>query len=112
MGFLGTFLTILAQRLPVMLALLAGLIFAIVRREKHPRISLLAGIYFGGSLLLSILGTLVSLWPVFARMFSGFSMTNIGVISSVAGFVIVLFNAGLTVLLIFAIFGERADLDE
>ena len=112
MGFFGTFLTILAQRTPVMLALIAGLIFAIVRREKHPRISLLAGIYFGGSLLFSILGTLVSLWPIFASQISSLSITNIGMISSVTGFVIVLFNAGLTVLLIFAIFGERSDLDE
>ena len=112
MGFFGTLLSVLAQRIPVMLALLAGLIFAIVRREKHPRISLLAGIYFGGSLLLSILGTFMSLWPIFARQVLGSSITDIGVISSIVGFVIVLFNTGLTVLLIFAIFGEQADLDE
>lgn len=51
----------LAQ-LPVFLALLAGIILALVRWRKHPRISLLALLGFGTLLLLSLVFTGLAAW--------------------------------------------------
>jgi O-antigen ligase len=112
MGYLGSFVSIIGTRIPVLLALLAGLIFAIVRREKHPRISLLAGIYFGLSILMSVIGALVSLLPIFSREWFDISITQIGMVMSGYGIFAAFLNAGLVVLLILAIFGGRAELDE
>jgi len=112
MGYLGSFVSILATRIPTVLVLLAGLIFAIVRREKHPRISLLAGIYFGLSILMSVIGVLVSLMPILSRDLLDISVSQIGVLMSAYGIFAGFMNAGLVVLLIFAIFGGRAELDE
>ena len=63
MEYLGFFLTIFAPRIPLLLAYVAGLIVAIQRRDRHPQVSRLAGIFFGGSLLMSFIGSFLALVP-------------------------------------------------
>ena len=112
MGYLGTIVTVFAPRILVLFAYLAGLIFAIVRRDKHPRISLLAGISFGVLTVMTVLDAVISLLPLFSRDVIDLSISQIGMIMSVYRFVAAFLEAGAIVLLIFAIFGGRADLDD
>jgi hypothetical protein len=112
MGYLSAFISIFVTRIPTVLALLVGLIIAISRRETHPRVSLLAGLYFGLSILMSVIGALVTLLPMFSREMFGSSITQIGTLMSVYGFFAAFVNAGLVILLIYAIFGGRAEIDE
>ena len=107
MEYLSTFIMLLAPRIPLLLVFLAGLIVAIRRRDRHPHISRLAGIFFGGSLLMSIVGSFLSLWPLFATRTFDIPMARIGIISSVIVFFTVLIDAALIVVVIYAIFGER-----
>jgi hypothetical protein len=112
MGYFGSILSMMVWRIPLILALSAGLVFAIVRREKHGRISLLGGIYFGLSILIQVAGALVSFLPIFAREIFDISLVRIGMLTSMYGYLAAFLEAGLAILLIFAIFGERADLED
>ena len=94
MGYFGSIISMMVWRIPVILALSAGLTFAIVRREKHARISLL------------------SFLPIFGREFFDNSHVRIGMLTSVYGYLAAFLETGLAILLIFAIFGGRADLDD
>lgn len=107
MEYINAYIGIIVQRIPIILIYIAGIGIAIARKEKHPRISLLAGIYFGGSLILTLFGISWSLFPLYARDNFGLSMMQVGVTMSVIGIITTLIDAALGIVLLYAVFSER-----
>ncbi len=84
-----------------------GIVLAYTRKDKHPRTSKLAGIYFGGSLALSIIGSFMALFPVYANTKLGLSLMQVGIAMSLINIVTTIIGFGLGIVLLYAIFGER-----
>jgi hypothetical protein len=105
---LALILSSLWPQLPTIIVNLVGLGIAITRKEKHPKVSLWAGIYFGGSLVLRLLSPLYSLLPVILQD-RGLSMISIGTAFTLLNLICLPINTGLGVVLLYAVFGWRED---
>ena len=78
-------LAVLAGGTPVYLALLTGIVLAIVKWREHPLASMLALIGLGLMLLLSIGGTLINVWLPISLERAGKSMPEISATISIVG---------------------------
>ena len=105
-------LSILIVQLPLILVWVIGLVLAIIRWKRHPRASLFTLIAITGLMILSLAGSLLSVWlPVMIRT-GGWDVSRIGVINTAVGFVRSLLAAILWGLLLAAIFGKRNENDQ
>ena len=107
-GLLSELIKICLPLTPLFLAWIAGMVLSIVWWQRHPKISLLAFLGFAG-LLLSLFGNIVmNLW-VSRIMFRNGSWTGeqMSTFYSVKSVITSLLEAGLTAMLIYAIFGWR-----
>lgn len=91
---------------PLYLVDLAGLILAVLWRRRHPQVSLLAGIYFLGSLLLSLIANGLAFLPLYLNSHD-FSLSQAGTIMGMIGLVRTALQTILGVVLLFAVFGWR-----
>lgn len=108
MDYLGTILAIALPQIPYFLVDVVGLIIAIVRRKRHPKVSLLAGIYFAGRFIMSLIGIGTSTMPLYMTDL-GFGVSDLGIIMSVVGLFNVTIGTILSVILLFALFGWREE---
>jgi hypothetical protein len=108
--FLQVFLPSLAYQLPVLIVLLVGLILAIVRWRKDPRISLLTLLAIVLVAGITIIGVFTnSVLPYILYDNTDLDYSTIGIIFSVVS---VVFNIGTAVswvLLLIALFGKRKE---
>jgi hypothetical protein len=107
MDYFSTILMIALPQTPLFLVDIIGFIIAIVRKDRHPRISLLAGIYFVGSFFLSVVGLGVSIMPLFISQTHALGVSDIGMIVTVMGLVNITLSTILAIILLFAVFGWR-----
>lgn len=95
---------------PLFLAWVAGLVLAVMRWKKHPRVSLLVTIALVIILVEAIINTSLGIWLPWMLTQQGMAYTQIGTILAIWGFISSLVNAGIWVLLLVAIFGWRDEL--
>ncbi|MBI5531881.1 MAG: hypothetical protein HY898_04145 [Deltaproteobacteria bacterium] len=101
-------LSVLATHAPVYLTLLAAIVFAIVRWQRHPRVSLMAVLGTSSFLLLSMAGAAVSVWlPLHLRVTRGMSTLQMGQVMALWSIATSFVQAGSWVLVILAMFGWR-----
>ncbi|MBI5298073.1 MAG: hypothetical protein HY869_21565 [Chloroflexi bacterium] len=108
MEYLSSFFAIILPQTPLFLVDLAGLVIAILQRKRHPKVSLLAGIYFLGSFLLSLIGSGLSLLPLYLNS-QGSTWSQTGLIMTGIGLVRVALQTMLGIALLYAVFGWRAE---
>lgn len=103
---LWSLLSLLARKSPLLLVLMGGLVFAIVRWQRHPRTSLLASIGIGLYITqIFALSTVYYILPdVLLGMHISMSSTVFTVIQVVDDFVF----GGVLILLLAAAFSQRA----
>jgi hypothetical protein len=112
MSQFASIFSVLIVQIPLILVWLVGIIIAIARWKKHPRISLLSVIAITGLLFLSIAGNYLGMWlPVMLRA-NNWNISRIGVINTAVGFVRSLLSAILWGLILAAIFSKRNDKDQ
>ena len=103
----ATLSTYVAQ-LPVLAVWVAGIVLALTNRHKQPRLSSLVLISFGMFLLLSLLGTFLSIWmPVTFNRY--WSSEQIGLALFILGLVHSFIAAGAWIVLLVALFRGRAE---
>jgi hypothetical protein len=93
-------------QIPTIIIDLIGLGIAITRRERHPKVSLWAGIYFGGNLVVRLLTSVYLVLPTLLQG-SDFSVVSIGTIFTLLNPACMPITAGLGIVLLYAIFGWR-----
>lgn len=108
MDYLSSFFAIILPQTPLFLVDLAGLVIAILQRKRHPRVSLLAGVYFLGKFVLSIIGGAATLLPLYLHT-RGFAMTQSGLFMGMIGLINVALQTMLGIALLYAVFGWRAE---
>jgi len=107
--FLQVFLPNLAYQLPVLIVLIVGLIFAIIRWKKHPRTSLLTLIAIVIILIVTILGVISNSFLPQILYTSNIDYSTIGIIFSVTSVLFNIMTAVSWVLLLIALFGKRKE---
>ena len=101
--FVRSFLPNLAYQLPVLITLIVGIILAITRWRKNPRVSLLSLIALLTILFVRVVSTFTSsVLPIF--LYS--TVANPGIILSVLSIVYTLLSTASWVLLLIALFGK------
>ena len=106
-GLLMDLIKICLPLTPLFLAWIAGMVLSVVWWQRHPKISLLALLGFAG-LLISLFGNIVlNLWMSRAAFRNGWSSNQITTFYTVKSVITSLLEAGLTAMLIYAIFGWR-----
>ncbi|MEW5939595.1 MAG: hypothetical protein AB1750_08040 [Chloroflexota bacterium] len=106
---MGTFsIYVILLQTPFFLIDLCGLIIAITRRKRHPRVSLLAGIYFSGHIILWIIDVGFGS-TIFANYLFKleYSITELASIVRITSIVMTVVGSLLAIILLFAIFGWR-----
>ena len=106
--FFQSFLPNLAYQLPVLIVLLVGLIIAITRWKKNPRVSLLtllAIILVSGITIVGVFTN--SVLPYILYNNSDLDYSTIGIIFSVITVLFNLLSAGSWILLLVALFGKK-----
>jgi hypothetical protein len=106
-GLLKDLIKICLPLTPLFLAWIAGMALSVAWWQRHPKISLLAFLGFAG-LLVSLFGNIVlNLWVSKAMFRNGWSSAQMETFYTVKSVITGLFEAGLTAMLIYAIFGLR-----
>lgn len=101
------FLTSFGYQIPVMIVWVVGLVFAISRWERHPQVSQLIVIALGIQFIVSILGIVSGILPIYLNSQLGLSYGEIGVYSGVLGLINLILRLASWVLLTIALFKER-----
>lgn len=96
-------------QVPMYLVCLVGIIIALVRWKKHPRVSLFALLGLGLWLLVSLVFTAVSAWMPFWMQSQEIPISQYSLINGVANILRTLLGTGSFILLLIAIFGWRGE---
>ena len=104
--YFATFLAVILPQIPLYLLDLIGLGIAIARRERHPKVSLLAGVYFLGSFVLGLAGLGFSLMPLYMTT-QGASVSDFSTMLGLLNFLMIALRIVFMIVLMFAIFGWR-----
>lgn len=108
MDYLRAILAMAVPQAPLYVLDLVGLVIAITRKGRHPKVSLWAGIYFGSKLILSLIGLGTGILPLILSN-AGYRMTNIGMIMTVISLIFVAINTILSIILLYSVFGWRGE---
>jgi hypothetical protein len=95
--------------LPVVLVWTVGIILSLVRWKRHPKISMLALLGLGGQLLLFAINTALNIWATHALYESTWTSEQRVNFYMVKSVISALIEAGLWVMLIYAIFAMRSE---
>lgn len=109
MDSIGTIISQFAFQAPLWLVWISGILVALARWQRHPRISLLACILCGALLVESIIGAFITAWLPQFILERGEGATTLGTVFAVIGAIRSLIHAILWGLALFAIFGWRAE---
>ena len=93
-------------QIPNIIINFVGLGIAISRKERHPKVSLWAGVYFGGSLVMRLLSMVYYVLPVLLQNNSTSSVPT-GTAITLLNLACMPITAGLGIALLYAIFGWR-----
>jgi hypothetical protein len=93
--------------IPFYLIWLAGIVYAVVNREKHPRTSLLAGIALGILLLENLVSAILSAYIQYQSMNGDVSVSQLGIRYTTLSICSLPFSIAGWVLLLVAIFGWK-----
>jgi len=104
---LGAILTNLAIQLPVLIAMLVGIIIAIATWKRNPKSSLFALIAIVLFFILRVLGAVMNLLPYMLSRQLDLFPSQIGFFSTVSGVILNILDAGAWGLLLAAIFSGR-----
>jgi hypothetical protein len=96
----------LAIQIPHLVALIVGIVLALVTWKRNPTPSLLAVISFGLSLILLILYVGLANLPIAMNRY-GYSLARVGVVMGIIGIILSFFQAAAWGLIIAAIFSNR-----
>ncbi|MHB8875439.1 MAG: hypothetical protein ACYC8T_17280 [Myxococcaceae bacterium] len=102
-------LSMLAVRLPMLIAYAVAAVYAVARWEKHPQVSMLVVIAVGVLALDMIAAGLFYAWMPMRLRNAGRGAAEVGVILSTFSAVTAIINAGCWGMLIAAIFGWRSE---
>lgn len=100
-------LTSLAINVPLYLVWLAGIAYAIMRRPRHPRVSLCVTVGLAALLLLSICTTIFNTMAPLLSYRNAWSTTQLGVMLAAVNGLAQLVHAAGWVLVLVAAFGWR-----
>jgi hypothetical protein len=100
-------LVTLAMYLPLYITWLVGLILAIVKWKKIPKVSLLTVIAIVTLFLVNMAGTIFSMMYPYTAHQNGISTAQIGIVTTVVGIINILITTTCWGLLLAAIFGWR-----
>lgn len=99
-------------QLPLLIVWIIGIIVALVRWSKHPRVSLVALIGLAVLFVIALVGGLLTPWLQMTLMRNGMSGSRVGLLSGIVGIVLSLIRAGAWGLILVAIFSKRETQDE
>ena len=108
MEYLGPSLGILINSAPKYLALLTGIVIALVKWRDHPQVSMLALVGLGLGLLIGIVGAMVSVWLPIELQHAGKTIEEVGITMGLVGLARATAEAVSLALVITAIFIGRA----
>ena len=100
------FLTYLSPELPFFAIYLIGLVLAVVRRKRHPSVSILAGTYFSFKMIFSVL----DMWYIVYTTYyitQGHNFSEYVEMRATLSALDFLFGIFLFVVLLYAVFGWR-----
>jgi hypothetical protein len=96
-----------AYSIPFYLIWLAGIVYAIVNREKHPRTSLLAGVGLGILLLESLVTAILSAYTQYQMISDEIAVSQFGIRYTILSLCSLPFSIAGWILLLMAIFGWK-----
>ena len=106
-GLLAAILTSCVVHIPTLLVWIAGAVIAFMHWRKHPQVSMFTLIALGIFIVLTIAGTILSIWlPVTVMRDSGDS-SRLGITLTISGCIQSLIAAGAWGLILAAIFKGR-----
>ena len=108
--FLPAFLRSQAVRAPLYLVWLAAIVLAIVRWSRHPRVSLATVLAITALWAVSLSVSFLDMWLPLDLRARGMSMVQLSRVYAAISIVNSILQAGCWGVLLFAIFGWRADL--
>jgi hypothetical protein len=94
--------------LPVLAVWVAGIILALTRWKRHPKVSLLTVLALGGQLILFVVNAGLNVYAS-RRLFGAWNSDQISTFYAVKSIITSLIEAGLWVMLLYAIFGLRGE---
>ena len=94
--------------LPVLIVMAIGVILALTRWKRHPKISMLAFLALGGQVILFVISMTLNLYAS-RILFRTWSADQVSTFYTVKYIITSLIEAGLWVLVILAIFNGRGD---
>jgi hypothetical protein len=94
--------------LPVVIVWIVGIIFALTRWKRHPKISLLTFLALGGQLILFLVNAVLNIYAS-RVLFGAWNSEQISSFYTVKYSIMSLIEAGLWIMLLYAIFSMRGE---